>query len=238
MSRLASLAIAMLLCSTAAAQVTAKIEGPDQTEPGNLVVLTVGDSKADVFKWVLIGAPPSSFAPFDGGRSCVFARGVPGEYRFVLVAGGPGTDGKLSVAIAEKVLTVRGALPTPNPTPGPGPSPQPTPGPVTTGKKLAVILRESADQTPEMARMVVALRTGPTQQYVASKGHQLLILDKDSKDENGQPPATLAKAMQATQGKPLPQLVIIDQATGAVLSAEPLGSNADYVVEALKKAGG
>lgn len=236
MSRIASLMVALLLCSPLAAQVTAKIDGPTETEPGNLVVLSVGDSKADVFKWVLIGAPPSSFAPFDGGRSCVFARGIPGEYRFVLIAGGAGTDGKLAVAVAEKTLVVRGALPPPNPTPGPGPTP--TPGPVTNGRKTAVILRETADQTPEMARMVVALRTGPTQSYLSSKGHQLLILDKDSKDENGQTPETLAKVQQATAGKPLPQLVILDQATGAVQSVEPLGSNPDFVVELIKRTGG
>lgn len=237
MSQIASLVVALLLCSPLAAQVTATIEGPAERRPGVLVILDASQSKAQKLKWVMIGAPPDAFFTFEDGRKCVFSWDIPGEYRFVLIAAGPDKDGQLGIAIAEKTVKLVGPAPIPpNPTPGPGPTP--TPGPVTSGKKTAVILRETADQTPEMARMVVSLRTGPTQSYLSSKGHQLLILDKDSKDENGQVPATLARVQQATAGKPLPQLVILDQATGAVQSVEPLGSNPDFVVELIKRTGG
>lgn len=236
MHRLASLVVALLLCSPLAAQVTATIEGPAERRPGVLVILDASQSKAQELKWVMIGAPSDAFFTFEGGKKCVFSWDIPGDYRFILVAAGPDAQGKLGIAIAEKTVKLIGPAPPPNPTPGPGPTPNP--GPVTSGKKTAVILRETADQTPEMARMVVALRTGPTQSYLTSKGHQLLILDKDSKDENGQAPATLAKVQQAIAGKPLPQLVILDQATGAVQYAEQLGSNPDTVVEIIKRTGG
>ena len=237
MRPIAFVASCLLWCSSLWAQATAIIEGPAERRPGVLVILDGSKSNAQVLKWVMIGAPPDAFFTFEGGKTCVFSWDVPGEYRFVLIAAAPDAAGKLSIAIAEKTVKLTGPTPqpppNPNPTPGPGPTPTPAPG-----KKIAWVIRETADQTPEMARMVVAMRTGATQQYLASKGHKLLILDDDGKDETGQVPAAFQKAFEAAKSQPLPALVITDQSTGAVLSVAPLGSNPDFVVEAIKRVGG
>lgn len=124
----AGMLVALALASSAAAQVTAVIKGPDKSQPGDLVILDAGASNAAKLHWILVNSD-KTFLPVDGGKRLVFASGTEKEYRFVLVAAGAGEDGELDVEIAEHVLTIGKPAPGPQPGPAPGPQPGPAPGP-------------------------------------------------------------------------------------------------------------
>lgn len=146
-----------------------------------------------------------------------------------------------SPSIATKRIQVgEVAPPSPNP---PTPGPTPTPPPVTSGKRIILIVREAGEVTPAMARMEVALRNGEPAKYLSDKGHQLVIMSDDQSLPGTASQAT-KQAFEQAKGK-APALAIVDAAStdfSGVLevrqfSAEfyPLAAN---VLEAIKKAGG
>lgn len=112
--------------------------------------------------------------------------------------------------------------------------PMPPPGP--PGQRTVVIIRETADSTPELARMIVSLRAGTQAKYLADKGHPLLILDDDAVDQAGKPAAIVEKLRPHFKDIKLPALLILDGER--VVNNEPLPPTADAVIEAVKKAGG
>lgn len=121
--------------------------------------------------------------------------------------------------------------------PGPGPNPTPPPPVPVVGTRLAVILLETAADNPALSSMLVSLRRrGSTAaEYLEAKGHQLLVLDKDSQ---------MAKSyldLLRARGVPLPALIVLDSRKGVpdgVYSVDRLPQSAEAVIEALKKTGG
>ena len=111
-----------------------------------------------------------------------------------------------------------------------------TPGPVPGGKKHIVILRESADDTADQARIWNQLRTGDAAEYLASKGHKLDIFDDDSIGPDGQP------AKLVTELKPLatslPFMFILDASDGRPLHSQAVPASASLVMEVIKSHGG
>jgi hypothetical protein len=109
----------------------------------------------------------------------------------------------------------------------------PTP---TVGKKHIVILRESADDTADHARIWNQLRTGDAAAYLAAKGHKLDILDDDSIGPDGQP------AKLVTELKPLatslPFMFILEQSDGRPLHSQAVPATASQVLEVIKNHGG
>ena len=103
-----------------------------------------------------------------------------------------------------------------------------------------VYVRETAESTYETERTVVALRNGPVADYLATKGHTLLIADKDAKEPNGEPAKAVVKAI--ADAKPLepPLLILYDATSGRVLTKTPVppSTSADAILEQFKKAGG
>lgn len=226
-----SLAAWLMLCGSVAAQVTAKINGPEETDPGNLVVLDASESTgATAYKWVLIGAPSSSYAPFDGGKLCVFARGVAGEYTFVLVVAGPDKDGKLAVAVAEKKIIVRGALPPqPNPPPGPGPNPSPNPTPNPSKITAAIYVYEKSQSA--VPRPVAAAISRLNVDRSAG-GFSGSIVEQDVVTGGGTVPKQYAPAIEAAKKEGLPALVIM--AGEAVVKVVKNPTTEEQVMEAAK----
>lgn len=108
------------------------------------------------------------------------------------------------------------------------------PGVLTpSGPRTVLIVREASDSTSETARtLTTALRTGEPAKYIAAKGHSLLILDDDSKDENGQPSPVLAKFAPFA----VPELLII--AGDKAIHREKCPATADGVLAVLKAKGG
>lgn len=126
----------IILAQQKASEVVAVIDGPAQSDPGDLIILDGSDSiGVDAAKWVLASQPPGvdksrSLLAVDGGMRAVFASGTSGQYKFLLSVAGV-VEGKAQLSIATHVLTI--GTPTPGPQP-PGPQPPgPTPPPVLTG---------------------------------------------------------------------------------------------------------
>lgn len=220
----------LLLCGSLAAQVVAKIDGPEETDPGNLVVLDAsGSTGATAYKWVLIGAPSSSFAPFDGGKLCVFARGVAGEYTFVLVVAGPDKDGKLSVGVAEKKITVRGALPTPQPNPTPGPSPNQPPSPSPSKITAAIYVYEKSQSAVPRPVAAAISRLNVDR---SGAGFSASIVEQDATTGAGTVPKQYAAAIEAAKREGLPALVVMAGEVVAKVVRNP--TTEEHVLEAAK----
>ena len=126
------------------------------------------------------------------------------------------------------------ALLAPQPPPGPGPTPVPI-----AGVRVLLLVRETADGTPALARTLTALRAGAHADYLRTKNHALTVLDDDAVGADGKPAPLLVKWRPHYQGLKLPALVIADQA-GTVLHAGSLADNAtaEQIIETLKKVGG
>lgn len=105
------------------------------------------------------------------------------------------------------------------------------------GKRTVVIIRESGEDTPALARMIQNLRTGENQAYFTSKGHRLHWLDDEQQDENGE---LLEVVQQLLPVHPeLPAIHILRE-DGLSLHHETLSANAtdDDVMRILKAWGG
>lgn len=180
---------------------------------------------------------------YDQDRSLVFT-GPPGTYQIMLAVS---SDGKLDQGQA--TVTILGAKPVPpgptpvppGPTPPPDPPdpPDPTPSP---GPRAVILIRETAETTPALSRLITGLRSGPAADYLKSNGHKLSILDDDAVDSSGQPSAVVKAWLTAIGNMPLPALVVADVTDGKtkVLYTGTLteAATADTVLNTLKANGG
>jgi len=99
-----------------------------------------------------------------------------------------------------------------------------------SGPKTIMIVYETADQTFDMAGMIVSLRHGENAKTLSDAGHSLLVLDKDTKDENKQPHPLLARFAPYTP----PELVIADKSATKLISRRPLPKSAAELLEAVR----
>ena len=91
--------------------------------------------------------------------------------------------------------------------------PVPTPPPVvivpvTTEQRIALILHETHDQSPELNRLKIELQSGEAASYFLAHHHSAFVLDFDSKDENKQPLPVIARLKPKIGDKPLPVLIV------------------------------
>lgn len=215
--------------------------GPVSIQPGEIAVITTGESTAKKYAFTVI--PSSKDFYVDTGGKVAYLAGKSGTFTVVLV----GIDGE-NVSIDTHTVTIGGPLP-PTPVPPtpipPGPTPPtpvppgPTP-PVVEGKRALLIIRESADATPAMARLITALRNPPHSVYLKDKGHTLSILDDDSVDKDGRPTPAVEAWRAQFKDLPLPVLFVIDAAQGNHIHKQSLAptATAGDVIEVLKKFGG
>jgi hypothetical protein len=125
--------------------------------------------------------------------------------------------------------------------PGPGPHPQPDPEPIPTGQRDVALIYESGAITERQASLNTLLRTGPTAQWMKTKGHRLFILDPDGKDQSGRPSPITSRFITAIKPDTLlPAIVILDRTSGAVCFAGSLDQSltADGIAELIKRHGG
>ena len=117
-------------------------------------------------------------------------------------------------------------------------APQPPPQPVI-GPRMIIIIRETANSTPELRQAIIALRAGPHAKSLLDKGHTLAVLDDDAVGPDGKPAVVLEKWRPQFKDLRLPVLVVAD-AQGAVIIREALPDNvtAEQVMEIVRKAGG
>jgi len=111
----------------------------------------------------------------------------------------------------------------------------PTP-PVVEGKRLLVIIHETADTTPEQGALFTAIRSGETAKYIKEKGHPSpLILDDESVDAGGRPIA-LVESLEAAM--PAPAMFVLEPTTKAVIAKQALATKEQDVLAFLKANGG
>lgn len=110
--------------------------------------------------------------------------------------------------------------------------------PVIEGKRLVVIVRESASDTPQQAGAYTALRTGAAAAYMKSKGHTLTLLDPNDVDGTGAPAKLVAELSSQFSGQQLPLVFILDPQTHAVITRQPWPGSAQGVLDLLKAGGG
>ncbi|GAB5444854.1 MAG: hypothetical protein Fues2KO_52030 [Fuerstiella sp.] len=156
--------ICLLIAAPAYAQATAVITGPEQANPGDLIILNGDESYADDLAWSLVNSD-KAFLPVDSNQKCVFASGIPGTYIFVLAASKASEDVGSTVAVARH--SVRIGKPQPEPEPGPGPKPpQPPSPPSPPAPDLTGVAKASFDavskinaRSDEIAAVSQALKT-------------------------------------------------------------------------------
>jgi hypothetical protein len=102
------------------------------------------------------------------------------------------------------------------------------------GPRQIVVLHETAEVTPAQSQMFVALRSGANADYLASKGHKLLILDDDAKGVDGNPAPLVAKLN--AESVPPPSLFVLSGERVVFKGALP--ATAEDVLNVVKGAGG
>lgn len=109
--------------------------------------------------------------------------------------------------------------------------------PVAAGKRTVVIIRESADDNPEIARMIQNLRTGENAAYFTQKGHRLHFLDDEQVDDEGEPLPIVRELL--AQHSEMPAIFILRE-DGMPLHHETLSATATDadVMRILKAWGG
>lgn len=114
--------------------------------------------------------------------------------------------------------------------------------PVTTDQRIALILHETHEQTPEFARLKIDLQSGEAASYLLAHHHSAFVLDIDSKDENKQPLPVIARLKPTIGTKSLPVLIVAAKGQAGkletVLYCESLkaGATAADVVAVVKSA--
>jgi hypothetical protein len=123
------------------------------------------------------------------------------------------------------------------PTPVPPPVP---PDPTPAGSRSVILIRETAETTAQLARLITSLRQGPSAEYLKSKKHSLTVLDDDAVGSDGKPYAVVEAWRPHFAGMTLPVLIIVDPATQTLLRKVSLPGDAtdDTVIQMLKAYGG
>jgi hypothetical protein len=225
--------LATLLCLHGCPILAQEVRLPTQVtgDVGDFVVVTA-DTEDSVVKWFVVDKGLKLFPQElqnDTKKAVVIAL-TPGRYRLLAVSAKDGTPSDF----AECAVVIGGVVPVP---PGPSPPPVP-PDPTPAGLRELVVIRETADSTPQQARLLTTLRTGAFDTYLRSKGHRLYVLDDDSVGSDGRPSPLVEAWKPIVAGIPMPVLVIVEPKTRGVLAKQPLPESADAVLELLKQHGG
>jgi hypothetical protein len=187
---------------------------------------------------VVAVAPPEAWIPTDGSGKrieCVALESLASTL----------TDGAYTLTGVPKageawqtrsvVLSTSGVVP-----PKPVPVVPPKPDVVvleTKGTREMVILRESADQSAELARSLTALRVGSNAEYLKAKGHDLIVLDDDATLADGTPDPYVQGLLSLRGSVALPCVYLIDKAANKLIDVKPFTNDA-AAMEALKASGG
>lgn len=123
------------------------------------------------------------------------------------------------------------------------PAPVPPTPPVVEGKRFLYLIRETTNIDTDLARVVEDIQGGGNaeSQYLASKGHRMILLDPDDVDPAGQPSGLFKKLQGELTGLALPAVIVTDQSTGAVLlklSINPDTITAVQLVDFVQSTGG
>lgn len=220
----AALACWMQACS---AYAQSKIEVPERVALGEPIVARVTLPEGGKVAWK--AGPGVSMIDVGEGKAHLWAKPGTGTIEAVVVSVKDGQLGSLDWLSA--TFLVGDAPPPVPPTPvPPGPTPPPVP-PTPSGKRQVVIIYESADKTPALARLLTDTQAGAVAKYLQDRGHpSAKVLDDD----------ILPESLKAKLGNlpPLPAIIVLDADTGAVTLADQLPATAAAVTQYIQRAGG
>ncbi len=243
---LLALMAAALIGSSAPARADAPkatVRGPSTVSAGATIVLDARASVADrPLKWKLDG-PDVPFLVLDqDGHKGVVAlvpSAQPGVYKFTLIAKGiPQGEVEVDADAAMWTVSVEAPAPTPPPTPAPTPTPSPTPPPAPTptptpaaGGHLFVTLVVDLDA---MTQAVATLREGVSvRPALSGMNAQYRTVGLGTAEFSA-----IRLGPYVTKAGGAPCLVIQDK-TGAVLSAVPApATEADLIAAVKRQRGG
>jgi len=219
----------------------AAIEGPKQVAGTFMLLVKSHAAAKNTWRNVLpeAAAPPIELELKDGRTMLWFQEPPAGVYLFRLRSQLP-AEGLDPIADVEHVVTVGALPPKPVPPVPPGPvppGPGPTP-PVDAGARHVIVVYETADVTPALARVLNGLRSGMNAKYLSDRKHTLSLIDDDAVNADGAKAALLAKYGESVK---FPRsLIVTDGASGVVLAIGELtdASTAAGVIEFLKQNGG
>ena len=218
---------ALAVLSAGAFGADASITGPSVIRSGNLAVFKIVNAPAE---HDLVFFPVSARNCFHRcGNEIIFARREAGEVWIVLAS--KTADG-VKTFVFDFDNALDGPLPTPTPTPNPDPEPTPDPLP-QPGKRNIVLIRESADQMPELAQQIAALHSAKEME-----DHRLWIMDPTQDATAPYTKILAGDPSRADDDIPLPALVITDMVTNKVLYKGQLPSTSAATLALIKKKGG
>jgi hypothetical protein len=139
--------------------------------------------------------------------------------------------------VAEAVVEVIGEVKPPPPGPGPTPPPpQPDPPapPVTPQKLFVVIIEETADAVVNRGTFLADKELAAR---MKEKGHKFRVADQNVTNADNQPPADLVRFLEASKGKSLPQLFLVDE-KGKIIKQLNLPATPALLLEEIKRVGG
>ena len=147
-------------------------------------------------------------------RGKVLQGAIPGRYK---VEAWNAKDSEAS-DIAVCWVVIAGTPPGPVIPDPPKPDPLVIVPPIPAGPRQVLILRESSEDTPTLARLFTSLQAGKLNAYLRSKGHSAFVLDDDDESQK-------VKDWNKALGIKLPALAILDD-KGAILYKTTLPDNA------------
>lgn len=231
------MALTLAVTIAARGEPLAKIVGPTEAAPGNLVILRTEGTVGTGHRWAVIPqAAEGSFLPVtdaNGQQAAVFAVSRPGTYTFVLAVA---EDGK--AALATHTLTLGGG-----PGPGPDPTPDPDPGPSPGPSGLQVLILEETADRPSLPESQLAILASPQiRAYLEQHADdRWLIVDDDLTDQqlseaewSDEWIAAYEQAKDLSDGK-RPWLLVTNGEAGASM---PLPATVAETLAVLNKYGG
>lgn len=125
----------------------------------------------------------------------------------------------------------------PQPQPDPPPEPDPVP---EKGPRVALIVRETSNDTPRRSAQFIRLRSGTEANYLRENGHRVYILDDDAVDGDGNKAPLLKRYEDEIRDAGIPTLILLDAKSEVILGTERLTPNftAADIITKIKKVGG
>jgi hypothetical protein len=190
-----------------------QIAGPSQVEAGDLAVFRFEPADVPVVWSVLPESAKERFLEVllpDGKRALVFSSGRP--MQVVIVAAGY-VGGQVYLTFHSFINGSNSPTP-PNPGPGPSPNPDDPKPPRPVPPFILLWIEETTERTAAQAQ---AQNDLAIRQALQRAGWQLRVVDKDIRNEKGEPPSDLAPWIEKAVKLGLPRLFVIDK-TGRYLS--------------------
>lgn len=140
----------------------------------------------------------SGVLPHPNKKSVVFIVPDSGSVLVVVTAGKVATPQDVAV-----LMLGAGAIP------GPGPVPVPVPDPIVTPTKLGIYyIEESSDNVAGRGALFANAELAAR---VKAKGHRWRVADLQVTGPDGKPPMDLVRYLTLTNGKPVPQVFLVDE---------------------------